>query len=468
MPEKLDRGQVDGLIDRIHDLRRQLGQVQPEEDVAPSEEIVSERLVIDRLDDLLLHLDGALEDWRDILQERWKREPGLTLNFHRDLRAAWINGLRAFLAVSATGAFWIASAWSHGPLALVFVSVLMSVISSQPHPDRVGWIFFKAGAVGLVFALILQIPGFVDGFRIREFLTLMLGLFLFPLGLVMANPATTAPTTAFAFVFMSLVQPANLMVYDLAETLNSGLATLLGILFGTLAYILVFPPDPQAARRYVTYRIRRGLELLTLIQPVPATSSRWETRMYDRVIRLNDPQNLSATPTDEWLDAGLGALTLGNEILRLRRWLETEKLSTELAAAVKKTIEAFSRFLPEPQYAVAEVKNRREQLMKASIQAPVNRSAAPGRASWEPWWKSMFPWRIIRDSPIPKKPVKLCSRKSISTVFLSRLSPDTYSSRCFSLFRCASSLIAMRSNAGSGIVSFSISPFSLLFFRSSA
>jgi len=37
------------------------------------------------------------------------------LNFHRDLRAAWINGLRAFLAVSATGAFWIASAWTHGP-----------------------------------------------------------------------------------------------------------------------------------------------------------------------------------------------------------------------------------------------------------------------------------------------------------------------------------------------------------------
>ena len=45
------------------------------------------------------------------------------------------------------------------------------------------------------------------------------------------------------------------MAYDLNATLNSGIATTVGILFGTLAYILVFPPDPAAARRYVTYRI---------------------------------------------------------------------------------------------------------------------------------------------------------------------------------------------------------------------
>jgi hypothetical protein len=47
-----------------------------------------------------------------------------------------------------------------------------------------------------------------------------------------------------------------------------------GILFGTLAYTLVFPPDPQAARRYVTYRIRRGLELLARDQSGSSLLSR--------------------------------------------------------------------------------------------------------------------------------------------------------------------------------------------------
>jgi len=362
IPGQLDRGQVDELIGGIREVRRQLELLEPEREAAPSEEVVSERLVIDRMNDLLSHLDGALEDWRDILQDRRDNEPRLVLNFHRDLRAAWINGLRAFLAVGATGAFWIASAWTHGPLALVFVSVLMSLFSSQPHPDRIGWSFLKAGSIAFFLAVICKYYVLPMSSEF-EFLAVTLAFILVPLGLVMANPSTLAAAGGFSFVFVTLVRPLNPMAYDLTDTLNTGLAVLVGVMFGTFAYILIFPPDPLAARRYVTYRIRWGLEQLARISPVlPASFSRWETRMYDRVSRLNDPQNLSGTPTDEWLDAGLGALTLGNEILRLRRWLATERLSAELHMAVNKTIDAFGRFFSEPQRAVAELKGRMQEI----------------------------------------------------------------------------------------------------------
>jgi len=376
MPEQLDGGQIDELIAVVHDVRRQLELLQPEQETAWAEDVVSERFVIDRLDDLLLHLSGALEEWRDILLERREMEPRLVLNFHRDLRAAWINGLRAFLAVGATGAFWIASAWDHGPLALVFVSVLMSLFSAQPHPDRIGWSFLKAGTVAFFLAVVgkYYILPMSSEF---EFLAVTLGFVLVPLGFVMANPSTIALAGGFSFVFVTLLQPLNPMIYDVSDTLNTGLSILVGILFGTLSYLLIFPPDPQAARRYVTYRIRRGLAWLAQVDPVPATSSAWETRMYDRVIRLNDPQNLSGTPTDEWLDAGLSALTLGNEILRLRRWLASEKLSVELKEAVKKTIDAFARFLPEPQRAVAEIKSRMEQVGRLDPGA-----GQPERRAW--------------------------------------------------------------------------------------
>jgi uncharacterized membrane protein YccC len=361
MPEQLDRGQIDELIDGIRDVRRQLELLKPEQDTASPEDLVSERFVIDRLDDLLSHLGGALENWRDILQGHWKKEPRLVLNFHRDLRAAWINGLRAFLAVGATGAFWIASAWANGPLALVFVSVLMSLFSAQPHPDRIGWTFLQAGTVALVLAVICKYYVLPMSSEF-EFLAVTLGFVLVPLGFVMANPSSLAAAGGFSFVFVTLVRLLNPMVYDLSDTLNTGVAILVGVLFGTLSFILIFPPDPQAARRYVIYRIRLGLERISRMDPVPATSSRWETRMYDRVIRLNDPQNLSGTPTDEWLDAGLSALTLGNEILRLRRWLLSERASSEVKAAVTKVIDAFGWFLPAPHRAVAEVKNRMEQI----------------------------------------------------------------------------------------------------------
>jgi uncharacterized membrane protein YccC len=210
-----------------------------------------------------------------------------------------------------------------------------------------------------------------------EFLTVGCSLFLLPLGLVMAYPPTAAAGVAFSLVFLNFVAPANPMVFDLAGSINAGLALIMGVLFGTLAYVLIFPPDPQAARRYVTYRIRRGLELISLQQPVPATSAHWESRMYDRVIRLNDPQNPSGTPTDEWLDAGLGALNLGNEILRLRRWLEHGEMSPTVRAAVTKVVEGFSRFLVEPQRATILLN---EQLRYLSARDPGR--GHPDRLMW--------------------------------------------------------------------------------------
>ena len=115
LPRSLDEGLVEDLIVGLKAVQGQLKLLRPEQENGLPEELVSQRFVIDRLDDLLDHLNGALQDWRSILYGDWERVPSLSLNFHRDLRAAWINGLRAFIAVSAMGAFWIASAWSSGP-----------------------------------------------------------------------------------------------------------------------------------------------------------------------------------------------------------------------------------------------------------------------------------------------------------------------------------------------------------------
>jgi len=361
MPDFLERDQIDELLAGLQDVHRQLDRLQPERDTTPSEDLVSERYVIDRMDDFLVHLEGAVEDWRVIARGLPPGESSPRLNFHRDLRAAWINGLRAFLAVCATGVFWIASAWNYGPLSLVFVAVLISLFSSQPHPDRIGWTFFKAGLVATAIGLILKYYFLPMGSGF-EFLAFVLFFVLFPLGLVMSNPVTAPAAGAFSFVFVNMIRPFNPMVYDLSDTLNTALAIQVGILFGTFSFLLILPPDPRAARRYVTYRIRRGLGSLAVIDPIPATDSHWETRMYDRVVRLNDPANPSANMTDEWLDAGLGAATLGNEILRLRRWLATERLPARFKTAVEKTMAAFVRFLSEPQRAVDEVRNEIREL----------------------------------------------------------------------------------------------------------
>jgi uncharacterized membrane protein YccC len=218
----------------------------------------------------------------------------------------------------------------------------------------VGWTFFKAGLLATIFALPCKyyILAYDSDF---SYLMLALGLIFIPLALIMANPSTAVAALNFAFVFCYVVKPDNFMTYDLSDSLNTALAVLMGILFGTLAYVYILPPNPQAARRYVTYRIRRGIQSMASTQPIPHFCF-WETRMYDRVIRLYDPQNPSGTHTNEWYEAGLGAITLGNDLLRLRYWLQTERFSPELKLELEQVIDAFGRFFSEPEHAVDEVR----------------------------------------------------------------------------------------------------------------
>ena len=102
------------------------------------------------------------------------------------------------------------------------------------------------------------------------------------------------------------------------------LAIDIGILAGTLCYVVHFPARPARGARYVTYRIRRGLGQLA--HKRPSQASRIGRRACTTASTASiDPENLSGTATNEWFEAGLGALTLGNEILRLRHWLASAR-----------------------------------------------------------------------------------------------------------------------------------------------
>ncbi len=56
----------------------------------------------------------------------------------------------------ATGAFWIGSAWSSGPNALVFVAVMLSIFSTYPRPDKIGWTFFYTSIPAVVIGILCK------------------------------------------------------------------------------------------------------------------------------------------------------------------------------------------------------------------------------------------------------------------------------------------------------------------------
>ncbi len=151
--DKVGAERMPDIVRQIDILRQHLAMLDPEGESLPPEELVSRRVFIDRLDDILAEFGAATEDWIDLDGPHIPRPP-LSLNFHRDHRAAMINALRAAATIGAAGTFWVASAWPTGPNALVFAGIICTLFSTVPQPDRVGWMFFHGSWVAALAAFV--------------------------------------------------------------------------------------------------------------------------------------------------------------------------------------------------------------------------------------------------------------------------------------------------------------------------
>jgi uncharacterized membrane protein YccC len=344
-PRKIGEDRSKELEEGIEELHSRVRAQTPEFKNLEIPQGVSCRIVLDRLDDMFRHYGRAVHDWTG-LREGWKLEPSQRLDFHRDHRAAWINGARAAIAIIAAGTFWIATAWSSGASMLILASVACSLFSAAPHPDRAGTAFLQGGLLAAASAFICNfyVLQNITGFPL---FALAISIFLIPGALAFYRPKTSLLGLAYCVNFLTICRPLNPMDYDMISFLNNAVATNMGVAFGVLAYKLFMPPDPQAARRYVVNRIRRGLRVISQREPIPPAWL-WQTRMFDRVTRLNDPANPSGTHTDEWFEGGLGALDLGSEVLRLRALLKGEKLEAKTEAAARTVLKSFQEIIVQP------------------------------------------------------------------------------------------------------------------------
>jgi uncharacterized membrane protein YccC len=338
-PRQIDGNRWEDLQLAIQTTRAALGGHSPESVPMDPSHIASSRLVLDRLDDLMRYFGSAIASWHAV-QGGWKLESSLRLDFHRDQRAAWISGARAFIAVLAAGTFWISSAWSSGSTMLIEVGFVCSLFSTSPQPDITGAAFLRGAVCAAVAAFICNffLLQSIDGFPL---FALALGVCLVPVAMAAIDPRTAGFASSYCVNLMVLSRPLNAMDYDVVSFLNNSMAVVAGVICGVLAYQLFLPPNPTAARRYVVHRIRSGLRALSLRNPIPP-AWKWQTRMFDRVYRLYDSANPSGTPTDEWFEGGLAVLHLGNEILRLRQLLEAGKLRDDMSRLLDPVIASFA------------------------------------------------------------------------------------------------------------------------------
>jgi len=288
----------------------------------------SSRLLSDRTAAALIGIQSAL-DGLILLSDpdRAIRAPRTAPLRVPDWLPSLVNAVRVFVTIGAVELFWIVTAWPNGALAITFAAVAIILFSPKADQAYTTTMSFVVG-VGLTvaFAAIVKfavLPG-VDTFA---GFSLAIGLVLVPGGALMAQPWQTTTFTAMAAQFIPLLAPANQMSYDTQQFYNAALAIIAGVGAAALAFRLLPPLSPALRAGRLLALTLRDLRRLTT-GPIPRRANAWEGLVYSR---------LSAMPDQaEPLQRGqlLAALSVGIEIIRLRRVARRFALNVELGAAL--------------------------------------------------------------------------------------------------------------------------------------
>jgi len=249
-----------------------------------------------------------------------------------DVLPAIVNGIRSFTIILVLAVLWVVTAWPSGLSAMIFGAVIVLLIS--PSGDRAvhnalgflwGTIFTAVLAAIADFALLPQGEGFLH-------LGVVMGLFLVPLGALMAMPWTSAPMgkaffTAAVANFTPLLAPTNLATYNTIAFYNSTVAIATGVGIGVLVMAIV----PQLSPQHRAARLRR-LTLRDLKRLAsrhrPGRLAKWESLMYARIGAVPD----TAPPVAR--AELIAALYVGDAVLRLRTMEERFGDIAEIDAAL--------------------------------------------------------------------------------------------------------------------------------------
>jgi uncharacterized membrane protein YccC len=296
--------------------------------VALPAETPSYRLLCDRTAEGLLALCRAVTGVLALGQPRAAQMPRRIARLRvPDVLPALINAVRAFLTIGAAALIWIWTAWPNGATFIVFATVAITLFAPQ---EDIAYVTAKSFATGtaltaacaavVAFALLPQQPSFV-GF------CAVLGLALVPAGALSAQPWHQAVFVALEANFIPLLGPSNPMTYDPQQFYNFAMALVGGIGFAMLAMRLLPPMPPAMRARRLLALTLRDLRRLTRGK-LPGSPATWNGRVYGR---------LSAIPNSvDTLQAArlAAALSVGNEIIRLRRVAARFALEAELEPAM--------------------------------------------------------------------------------------------------------------------------------------
>ena len=297
------------------------------------------RLLADKTAEALTGIAHALDGLALLVADpaRPAFRPGCNHTHVPDWLPALVGAGRAFTTIVAVSLFWIVTGWPDGAPAIIFsavVTLLLAPRSEQTYGDAVlfsiGFVLDLILSAVVAFAVLPELP--TDAFAA---FSLVMGACLVPLGALLRaarQPWQVALLTTMMAGFVPILQPANPETYDALQFYNFGLAIVVGMGAATLSFRLLPPLSPAfRACRLLALTLRDLLRLAN-----GRMQGDWESRVIGRLAVMPD----AAAPLQR--AQLLAMLSVGSEIVYLRRFAQQFDRGAKLGAALEALAEGHS------------------------------------------------------------------------------------------------------------------------------
>ncbi|GBQ17053.1 FUSC family protein [Komagataeibacter rhaeticus] len=271
----------------------------------------------------------------------------------RDRTDAWHNGLRSAGAVLAGGLVWECTGWPDGATFAMFVVVTCSRFAANENPLRDSLGFLRGAVWAVVVAAFLTFV-VLPGQAVWETLVLSLFVPMMVGGLALRDGRTVGTAAPYNNFLPFMVYPGNQSRLDELTFFNTNSAVVLGIWCSVLVFRLVLPFDPDAERWHMRRQMVADLRRIARAPTIPDTAA-WVTTLTARFARLVRHAPLSDAQTNAYLDGVLATMTVGLDLIRLRRLLARRTLPPALHRAVGDLLAAFAAWRGQPPVTLARM-----------------------------------------------------------------------------------------------------------------
>lgn len=150
--------------------------------------------------------------------------------------------IRTAIALGGIGAFWLASEWPAGGLAMIGAAIVAALASNAGNPAKYAVQMAGGAACATVagYVVLRHVYPMIDGFPLLcVVLTPILGLGAF----LATRPKIAGFGVSFSLFFCIIAGPDNMTHYAPETLINGGMAVTLSMLICALVFAVVFPPQ---------------------------------------------------------------------------------------------------------------------------------------------------------------------------------------------------------------------------------